>query len=66
VVVGGPFFGDLQWRLNSLPIRVLGGGGGLGLYSAIDASSYAFVCTFLDATRSYFERQWNKWCVLEF
>ncbi|GKF66145.1 hypothetical protein Tco_0192662, partial [Tanacetum coccineum] len=29
VVCGGPFFGDLQWQLASLPIRL----GGLGLYS---------------------------------
>ena len=28
VVCGGPFFGDIQWRLASLPIRY----GGLGLY----------------------------------
>ncbi|KAJ0856068.1 putative reverse transcriptase domain, DNA/RNA polymerase superfamily [Helianthus annuus] len=41
VVCGGPFFGDLQWRLASLPIRF----GGLGLYSAVDASSYAFVAS---------------------
>ena len=26
VVGGGPFFGDLQWRLDSLPIRVRFGG----------------------------------------
>ncbi|KAJ0540593.1 hypothetical protein HanRHA438_Chr09g0374631 [Helianthus annuus] len=39
VVCGGPFFGDLQWRLASLPIMF----GGLGLYSAVEASSYAFV-----------------------
>jgi len=38
-VYGGPFFGDLQWSLASLPIR----SGGLGLYSAVKASSYAFV-----------------------
>jgi len=41
VVGGGPFFGDLQWRLASLPIRF----GGLGLYSALDAPSYAFVAS---------------------
>ncbi|KAJ0759599.1 putative exostosin [Helianthus annuus] len=41
VVCGGPFFGDLQWRLASLPIRF----GGLGLYSAVEASSYAFVAS---------------------
>ena len=41
VVGGGPFFGDLQWRLASLPIRF----GGLGLYSAVEASSYAFVAS---------------------
>ncbi|GJY45228.1 putative reverse transcriptase domain-containing protein [Tanacetum coccineum] len=39
VVCGGPLFGDLQWRLSSLPIRF----GGLGLYSANLVSSYAFV-----------------------
>jgi hypothetical protein len=41
VVCGGPFFGDFQWRLASLPIRF----GGLGLYSAVEASSYAFVAS---------------------
>ncbi|GJV68014.1 putative reverse transcriptase domain-containing protein [Tanacetum coccineum] len=41
VVCGGPFFGDLQWRLASLPIRF----GSLGLYSAKVASSYAFVAS---------------------
>jgi hypothetical protein len=41
VVGGGPFFGDLQWRIASLPIKV----GGLGLYSAIEAASYAFVAS---------------------
>jgi len=39
VVCGGPFFGDLQWRLASLPTRF----GGLGLCSAEDVSTYAFV-----------------------
>ncbi|MCI61183.1 hypothetical protein A2U01_0082440, partial [Trifolium medium] len=39
VVGGGPFFGDLQWRLASLPIKA----GGLGLYSVVEAASYAFV-----------------------
>jgi len=32
-------FGDLQWRLTYLPVRF----GGLGLYSALEVSSYAFV-----------------------
>jgi hypothetical protein len=41
VVCGGPFFGDLQWRLASLPIKV----GGLGLYSALEAASYVFVAS---------------------
>ncbi|GKA95149.1 putative reverse transcriptase domain-containing protein, partial [Tanacetum coccineum] len=41
VVCGGSFFGDIQWRLASLPIRF----GGLGLYSATEASSYAFVAS---------------------
>ncbi|GJV79785.1 putative reverse transcriptase domain-containing protein [Tanacetum coccineum] len=39
VVCGGPFFGDLQWSLASLPIRI----GGLDLYSAKVVSFYAFV-----------------------
>ncbi|GJR90866.1 putative reverse transcriptase domain-containing protein, partial [Tanacetum coccineum] len=39
VVCGGPFFGDLQWRLASLSIRF----GGLNLYYAKVVSSYAFV-----------------------
>ena len=41
VVCGGPFFGDIQWRLASLPIRF----GGLGLYLAYEVSSYAFVAS---------------------
>nr|GEW48465.1 reverse transcriptase domain-containing protein [Tanacetum cinerariifolium] len=41
VVCGEPFFGDLQWRLASLPIRFTG----LGLYSAKVASSYTFVAS---------------------
>jgi hypothetical protein len=41
VVGGGPFFGDLQWRITSLPIKA----GGLGLYSAVEAASYAFVAS---------------------
>ena len=41
VICEGPFFGDFQWRLASLPIRF----GGLGLYSAVEASSYAFVAS---------------------
>ncbi|KAJ0843610.1 putative exostosin [Helianthus annuus] len=41
VVCGGAFFGDLQWRLASLPTRF----GGLGICSAEDASSYAFVAS---------------------
>ncbi|KAJ0898260.1 hypothetical protein HanRHA438_Chr08g0354831 [Helianthus annuus] len=41
VFCGGAFFGDLQWRLASLPTRF----GGLGICSAEDASSYAFVAS---------------------
>nr|GEV06728.1 auxilin-like protein [Tanacetum cinerariifolium] len=41
VVCGGPFFGDFQWRLASLPIRFCG----LGLCSAEDVSTYAFVAS---------------------
>ena len=41
VVCGGPFFGDLQWRLASLPMRL----GGLGLLSARDVGVYAFVAS---------------------
>ncbi|KAL7586081.1 hypothetical protein Lser_V15G36198 [Lactuca serriola] len=41
VVCGGPFFGDIQWRLASLPIRF----SGLGLYSTVEATSYAFVAS---------------------
>jgi len=40
IVVGGsPFFKDLQCRSASLPIRF----GELGLYSTVEASSYAFM-----------------------
>ena len=39
VVCGGAFFGDIQRRIASLPMRF----GGLGLYSAIKAPSYAFI-----------------------
>jgi len=31
IVGGGPFFGDLQWRLASLSFRFVG----MGLYSAL-------------------------------
>ncbi|GJZ74589.1 hypothetical protein Tco_0639054 [Tanacetum coccineum] len=41
VVCGGPFFGDLQWWLASLLIRL----GGLGLYSVKEASFYDFVAS---------------------
>ncbi|KAJ0925533.1 putative reverse transcriptase domain, exostosin [Helianthus annuus] len=41
VVCGGAFFGDLQWRLASLPTRFRG----LGICTAEDASSYAFVAS---------------------
>ena len=41
VVCGGAYFGDLQWRLASLPIRC----GGIGLYSAMETSSFAFVAS---------------------
>ncbi|KAJ0805921.1 hypothetical protein HanPI659440_Chr02g0083791 [Helianthus annuus] len=41
VVGGGPFFGDLQWRLASLPMRL----GGLGLLSARDVGVYAFMAS---------------------
>ncbi|XP_052621089.1 uncharacterized protein LOC111879644 [Lactuca sativa] len=41
VVCGGPFFGDIQWRIASLPIRF----GGLGLYWAVEATPYAFVAS---------------------
>ncbi|KAJ0481293.1 hypothetical protein HanIR_Chr13g0641021 [Helianthus annuus] len=41
VVCGGAFFGDLKWRLASLPTRF----GGLGICTAEDASSYAFVAS---------------------
>jgi len=39
VVGGGSFFGDLQWMVVSLRIKV----GGLGLYSTLMASLYSFV-----------------------
>ncbi|MFS7911951.1 hypothetical protein Hanom_Chr02g00124051 [Helianthus anomalus] len=38
VVCGGSFFGDLQWRIVTLPMRL----GGLGLLSARDVAAYAF------------------------
>ncbi|MFS8014297.1 hypothetical protein Hanom_Chr15g01342931 [Helianthus anomalus] len=41
VVCGGSYFGDLQWRLASLPMRL----GGLGLLSARDVGVYAFVAS---------------------
>jgi hypothetical protein len=41
VVCGGPFFGDFQWRMASLPMRL----GGLGLLSARDVAVYAFVAS---------------------
>lgn len=47
VVCGGPFFGDFQWRLASLPTRF----GGLGLCSAEDVSTYAFVASRAQSRR---------------
>nr|GEZ78006.1 hypothetical protein [Tanacetum cinerariifolium] len=47
MVCGRPFFGDLQWRVASLPIRF----GGLGLYSEKLVSFYAFAC--LDSFREH-------------
>ncbi|GJV99491.1 putative reverse transcriptase domain-containing protein [Tanacetum coccineum] len=41
VVCRGPFFRDFQWRIASLPIRF----GGLGLCSAEDVYTYAFVAS---------------------
>ncbi|KAK2443431.1 hypothetical protein QL285_014538 [Trifolium repens] len=42
IVVGGdPFFGDLQWRIASLPIKF----GGFGLSSAVEATSYVIVAS---------------------
>ncbi|KAK1411384.1 hypothetical protein QVD17_37932 [Tagetes erecta] len=41
VVCGGPHFGDLQWRLVSFPMRC----GGLGIFSAEDVSTFAFVAS---------------------
>ncbi|KAM0009212.1 hypothetical protein Hdeb2414_s0095g00791841 [Helianthus debilis subsp. tardiflorus] len=41
VVCGGPFFGDLQWRIVTLPMRL----GGLGLLSARDVAAYAFMAS---------------------
>ncbi|KAJ0890640.1 hypothetical protein HanRHA438_Chr09g0426081 [Helianthus annuus] len=41
VVCRGAFFGDLQWRLASLPTRFRG----LGICTAEDTSSYAFVAS---------------------
>ncbi|PWA97148.1 No apical meristem (NAM) protein [Artemisia annua] len=38
---GGAFFGDLQWRVATLPLRL----GGLGLSSARDVATYAFVAS---------------------
>ena len=41
VVCGGPLFGYIQWRLDSLPICF----GGLSLYSGYEVSSYVFVAS---------------------
>ncbi|KAJ0599143.1 putative reverse transcriptase domain, exostosin [Helianthus annuus] len=41
VVCGGPFFGELQWRIATLPMRL----GGLGLLSARDVAANAFVAS---------------------
>ncbi|XP_026459245.1 uncharacterized protein LOC113359892 [Papaver somniferum] len=39
VVCGGPFFGELQWRLSTLPIRY----GELGIYTDREAYRYSFL-----------------------
>lgn len=41
MVGGGSFFGDLQWKLASLLIRI----GGLGLYSSVEISSYIILAS---------------------
>ncbi|XP_026454166.1 uncharacterized protein LOC113355509 [Papaver somniferum] len=41
VVCGGPFFGEFQWGLSTLLIRY----GGLGLYTVMEASQYAFLAS---------------------
>jgi hypothetical protein len=54
VVGGGSYFGDLQWRVTFLHIRVVG----LSLYSAVDAVLYALwlLGPYLGIARSYIER----------
>ena len=39
VTASGPGFGDWQWRLATLPIKM----GGLGIYSVVDVINYAFL-----------------------
>ncbi|KAF9592586.1 hypothetical protein IFM89_016037 [Coptis chinensis] len=41
IVSDGPGFGDLQWRLATLPLRL----SGLGIYCASDVSAFAFVAS---------------------
>ncbi|KAJ0482043.1 putative reverse transcriptase domain-containing protein [Helianthus annuus] len=41
VVYGGAYFGELQWRIATLPMRL----GGLGLLLARDVAAYAFVAS---------------------
>lgn len=41
VACGGPFFGNIQWIIASLPIRF----GDLGLYSTLEATLYGFVAS---------------------
>ncbi|GJR20683.1 reverse transcriptase domain-containing protein [Tanacetum coccineum] len=55
VVCGGPLFGDLQWRIASLPIRF----GGLGFYSAKSGfllCFYSLEGPILGATRPHILR----------
>lgn len=46
VTASGPGFGDLQWRLATLPIKM----GGLGIYAARDVINYAFLTSRLQTS----------------
>ncbi|MCI83579.1 hypothetical protein A2U01_0104855, partial [Trifolium medium] len=61
IVVGGdPFFGDIQWRMASIPIKFEG-----VRFVLSNISRLICFCGFQDPilgfARSYIKRQWSMW-----
>ena len=48
VTSNGPGLGDWQWRVASLPLKL----GGFGIYTALEASLYAFLASRYQSDRN--------------